>query len=99
MLGFPVSHSRSPDLHLAAYRALGLTDWTYDRIECTAGQLPGIVGGAGPEFVGFSVTMPGKIAALEFADEVTERARLIGSANTLVRTATGWRAATAVSTR
>ncbi|MCB1293177.1 MAG: shikimate dehydrogenase [Gordonia sp.] len=92
VLGFPVSHSRSPDLHLAAYRALGLTDWTYDRIECTAEQLPGIVGGAGPEFVGFSVTMPGKIAALEFADEVTERARLIGSANTLVRTATGWRA-------
>lgn len=92
VLGSPVSHSRSPDLHLAAYRALGLTDWTYERIECTAEQLPGIVGGAGPEFVGFSVTMPGKIAALEFADEVTERARLIGSANTLVRTDAGWRA-------
>ncbi|MBD0023732.1 shikimate dehydrogenase [Gordonia pseudamarae] len=92
VLGFPVSHSRSPDLHLAAYRALGLTDWTYERIECTAEQLPAIVGGAAPEFVGFSVTMPGKIAALEFADEVTDRARLIGSANTLLRTDAGWRA-------
>ena len=66
VLGFPVSHSRSPDLHLAAYRALRLTDWTYDRIECTAEQLPGIVGELAREFVGFSVTMPGKIAALEF---------------------------------
>lgn len=92
VLGSPVAHSLSPVLHLAAYRALGLDDWTYDRIECTAEQLPALVGGFGPEWVGVSVTMPGKFAALAFADERTERAELIGSANTLVRTATGWRA-------
>lgn len=92
MLGSPIAHSRSPELHLAAYRALGLDDWTYDRIECGAEELPGIVGGFGPEWVGVSVTMPGKFAALRFADERTERADAVGSANTLVRTATGWRA-------
>lgn len=92
VLGSPIAHSRSPDLHLAAYRALGLDDWTYDRIECGAEELPGIVGGFGPEWVGVSVTMPGKFAALRFADERTERADAVGSANTLVRTATGWRA-------
>lgn len=92
VLGSPVAHSRSPDLHLAAYRALGLDDWTYDRIECTAGQLPAVVGGFGPEWVGVSVTMPGKFAALKFADESSERARQVGSANTLVRTDRGWRA-------
>ncbi|BBZ04786.1 shikimate dehydrogenase [Mycolicibacterium chitae] len=92
VLGSPISHSRSPQLHLAAYRALGLTDWTYERIECTAAQLPVLVGGFGPEWVGVSVTMPGKFAALRFADEHTERAALVGSANTLVRTETGWRA-------
>lgn len=92
VLGSPISHSRSPDLHLAAYRALGLTDWTYERIECTAEQLPGLVGGLGPEWVGLSVTMPGKFAALRCAAERTARAELVGSANTLVRTATGWRA-------
>lgn len=91
VLGSPITHSRSPQLHLAAYRELGL-DWTYDRIECTADQLPGLVSGLGPEWVGLSVTMPGKVAALEFADERTERAALAGSANTLVRTASGWRA-------
>lgn len=92
VLGSPISHSRSPQLHLAAYRALGLADWSYDRIECTDVELPSLVSGLGPEWVGLSVTMPGKFAALRFADERTPRADLIGSANTLVRTDTGWRA-------
>lgn len=92
VLGSPVAHSRSPQLHLAAYRALGLDDWTYERIECTADELPTVVSGFGPEWIGVSVTMPGKFAALEYASEHTERAELVGSANTLVRTSTGWRA-------
>jgi shikimate dehydrogenase len=92
VLGSPIAHSRSPQLHLAAYRALGLTDWTYERIECTADQLASLVGGFGPEWIGLSVTMPGKFAALAFAGEHTPRAELVGSANTLVRTAYGWRA-------
>ncbi|HET9877496.1 MAG TPA: shikimate dehydrogenase, partial [Mycobacterium sp.] len=90
VLGSPIAHSRSPQLHLAAYRALGLHDWTYDRIECDADGLPALVAGFGPEWVGVSVTMPGKFAALSFADERTPRAERIGSANTLVRTAAGW---------
>lgn len=92
VLGSPVAHSRSPQLHLAAYRALGLDDWTYERIECTADQLPSLVRGLGPEWVGLSVTMPGKFAALEVADQRTRRAQIVGSANTLVRTERGWRA-------
>jgi shikimate dehydrogenase len=92
VLGSPIAHSRSPQLHLAAYLALGLDGWTYDRIECTADELPGLVAGFGPEWVGVSVTMPGKFAALQFADERTARAELVGSANTLVRTEAGWRA-------
>ena len=92
VLGSPIAHSRSPQLHLAAYRALGLDGWSYERIECTAEQLPTLVGGFGPEWVGVSVTMPGKFAALRFADERTPRAELVGSANTLVRSQAGWRA-------
>jgi shikimate dehydrogenase len=92
VLGSPIAHSRSPQLHLAAYRALGLDGWTYDRIECTADELPRVVGGFGPEWVGVSVTMPGKFAALRFAGERSARAELVGSANTLVRTPDGWRA-------
>jgi shikimate dehydrogenase len=92
VLGSPIAHSRSPQLHLAAYHALGLDDWTYERIECTADELPALVSGFGPEWVGVSVTMPGKFAALRFADERTVRAELVGSANTLVRSHGGWRA-------
>ncbi|MET8799929.1 shikimate dehydrogenase [Nocardia sp. NPDC004568] len=91
VLGSPITHSKSPQLHLAAYRALGL-DWTYERIECTGDQLPGLVEGLGPEWAGLSVTMPGKEAALAYAQVRTERAVLVGSANTLVRTTAGWRA-------
>jgi shikimate dehydrogenase len=92
VLGSPIAHSRSPQLHLAAYRALGLDGWTYERIECDADELPGVVSGLGPDWVGVSVTMPGKFAALRFADERTARAELVGSANTLLRTPRGWRA-------
>ncbi|MGB3302253.1 shikimate dehydrogenase [Gordonia sp. (in: high G+C Gram-positive bacteria)] len=92
VLGSPVAHSKSPVLHRAAYAALGLAGWTYDAIDTTAEQLPERVDTAGPEWVGFSVTMPGKLAALAFADVRTRRAELIGSANTLVRMADGWRA-------
>jgi len=92
VLGSPVSHSRSPDLHLAAYRALDLHDWTYERIECDERRLPTLVGELPAEWVGLSVTMPGKRVALDVADERTERAVLVGSANTLVRVENGWRA-------
>lgn len=92
VLGDPVEHSLSPILHKAGYIALGMRDWDYERIQCTAEDLPRIVGEVDESYRGFSVTMPAKFAALEFADEVSERAQLIGSANTLVRTDTGWRA-------
>jgi shikimate dehydrogenase len=92
VLGSPIAHSRSPQLHLAAYRALGLDDWTYERIECGADELPRVVSGLGPDWVGVSVTMPGKFAALRFAAERTARAELVGSANTLLQTPHGWRA-------
>lgn len=92
VVGSPIDHSRSPLLHNAGYRELGLSDWEYGRFECTATQLPELVGKADESYVGFSVTMPAKFAALEFAHEATDRASEIGSANTLVRTESGWRA-------
>jgi shikimate dehydrogenase len=84
VLGWPVSHSRSPAIHRAAYEALGLTDWHYQRLpvppevfEETVRALPA----AG--FAGANVTIPHKEAALALADEATDAAREIGAANTL----------------
>lgn len=90
VLGDPIEHSLSPAIHNAGYAAAGLTQWEYSRIRCNAEELPGVVGSADESFRGFSVTMPGKFAALEFADVSSERAKLIGSANTLVRQGSGW---------
>ena len=92
MLGSPVAHSLSPVLHGAAYDALGLTGWTYERVECDATALPGLVAGLDADWVGLSVTMPGKKAALDVASSASWRARRLGVANTLVRTDTGWAA-------
>lgn len=90
VLGHPVDHSLSPVLHGAAYRALGLDDWTYERIDCDADRLPSLVDSSPAHRIGYSVTMPGKFAALAHASEVSDRARIVGSANTLVRRSGGW---------
>lgn len=92
MLGSPISHSRSPLLHRAAYRTLGL-DWHYDAIEVREGALASFLASCGPEWVGFSLTMPLKDeawAVAEARDDVAERTR---SANTLIRRGAGWFAA------
>ena len=85
VLGSPVLHSLSPSLHTAGFAAAGLIGWHYDRIECDAEQLPGLVASSGPEWAGFSVTMPGKAAAAAVADIRSSRVDLLGVANTLHR--------------
>jgi shikimate dehydrogenase len=83
VLGFPVAHSRSPDMHNAAFRALGL-DWRYVKLPVppplfaeTVRALPR------SGFRGANVTIPHKHAALALADERTPSADAIGAANTL----------------
>lgn len=90
VLGSPIAHSLSPVLHNAGYEALSLKEWDYTKHEVT--DLPAFLAEVGEEYCGFSVTMPLKFDALASADIVSERAELIGSANTLVRTPEGWRA-------
>lgn len=85
VLGSPISHSLSPVLHNAAYRALGLTTWSYDAHEVRSSALPAFVTGLGAEWAGLSLTMPLKEAAFEVADEVSDLARQVGAINTLVR--------------
>jgi shikimate dehydrogenase len=79
-----VQHSLSPTLHSAAYAALGLHGWQYERIECGEAQLPGLVDRLGPEWVGLSLTMPLKRVAMEVAQEVSPLAAAVGAANTLL---------------
>ena len=89
VLGSPISHSLSPALHLAAYRALGLSHWSYEVHELRAPELSRFVSGLGPQWAGLSLTMPLKEAAFEVADKVSELAREVGAINTLIRRADG----------
>ena len=84
VLGSPIRHSLSPVLHGAAYQALDLHGWHYDKIDCDEPGLPRLVDGMGPEWAGLSLTMPLKRVALTVADEVSPLAEAVGAANTLV---------------
>lgn len=83
VLGFPIEHSLSPVLHNAAYAALGLTDWHYERFAVDRGELAEFLSSRGDRWRGFSMTMPLKDEALELGD-VTPEAALTGAANTLI---------------
>ena len=86
VLGYPVSHSRSPAMHNAALAAMGLGDeWSYGAIEVAPDAFEARARAMPAEgFVGANVTVPHKGAALTLADELSETAREIGAANTLV---------------
>jgi shikimate dehydrogenase len=90
VLGWPVAHSRSPAMHNAALRAVGLTDWRYQRLPVAPELLAETVRALpGAGFAGTNVTIPHKEAALALADEATAVARAIGAANTLTFGADG----------
>lgn len=86
VLGYPVAHSRSPAMHNAALAELGIgEEWRYEAIEVAPDRFAERVGAMPAEgFVGANVTVPHKEAALALADEISETAREIGAANTLV---------------
>jgi shikimate dehydrogenase len=84
VLGSPVSHSLSPTLHGAAYAALGLSDWTYEAIECDEAGLAGLIRGCGPEWAGLSLTMPLKQAVLPLLESAEPVVTQVGAANTVV---------------
>jgi shikimate dehydrogenase len=84
VLGSPIQHSLSPVLHGAAYQALDLQGWHYDKIECDEAGLPPLVDSMGPEWAGLSLTMPLKRVVMTVADEVSPLAEAVGAANTLV---------------
>ncbi|MEV8215647.1 shikimate dehydrogenase [Leifsonia sp. NPDC077715] len=83
VLGSPIGHSRSPELHRAAYDALGL-DWSYEAVEVTEDGLQAFIDGLGPEWRGLSLTMPLKKAVLPLLTETDRIADQTGGANTVL---------------
>ncbi|MFH8249839.1 shikimate dehydrogenase [Microbacterium sp. B2969] len=81
--GDPIAHSRSPQLHGAAYRVLGL-DWTYTRRQVSETSFAGELASLDERFRGLSLTMPLKGVAFEAARVRDRRAELTGAVNTLL---------------
>lgn len=80
--GDPVEHSRSPDLHRAAYAALGL-DWTYTRRRVGASDFPDALRSLDSTWRGLSCTMPLKEEAFAAAVTRDRGAELTRAVNTL----------------
>jgi 3-dehydroquinate dehydratase/shikimate dehydrogenase len=100
IVGSPITHSLSPRLHNAAYRALGFpglflpfheesfTDFWREMIE--EQRLEGI----GPSVRGLTVASPHKEAALPLAAQSSEMVQQAGATNLFVRNGRGWKADT-----
>lgn len=84
VIGSPVAHSKSPQLHGHWLKTNGIAgyyvpmDVSGDDLETVLHTLPKM------GFVGVNITVPHKERALQLADLVTDRATLIGAANTLI---------------
>jgi shikimate dehydrogenase len=85
VLGWPLSHTLSPALHQAAYRAAGLEGWTYlarpTRPEELAAALAEVRAGT---LAGVNLTTPHKQAAVPLVDELERPADRLLAVNTVV---------------
>jgi len=83
VIGNPVEHSLSPAIHNAAFQRLGLNlVYLAFRVEAIGEAIRGLRALGG--FRGASVTIPHKVSAIPFLDEVEPTARHIGAINTIV---------------
>lgn len=89
VIGSPIAHSRSPRLHAHWLKTYGIRGY-YIPMDVAQSDLRSVLA-ALPKagFVGCNVTIPHKETVLGMADVVTDRAALIGAANTLIFRADG----------
>ena len=84
VIGHPIAHSKSPQLHGYWLRRYGIKGF-YVPMDVGHADLKNVLVTL-PKlgFVGLNVTIPHKQTVLHLADIVTDRAALIGAANTLI---------------
>ena len=87
--GSPIAHSQSPQLHLAAYKNLGL-DWEYRRTEVSAETLEASFTSLDDTVGGLSLTMPLKEGILDLVSEHRGPVDILHAANTAIRGDNGW---------
>lgn len=89
IIGDPVAHSRSPQMHNAAFKHLGIAA-CYERWPTAAVELPARIATLRqPQMLGANVTLPHKTAVIPLLDELEAEAARIGAVNTIYRRADG----------
>ena len=85
-IGFPIKTSRSPSIHNAGYKKLGIDDkFIYLSAEVKPKDLKMAIDGARAFGIrGLSVTMPHKQEAMKYLDKIDNEAKIIGAINTIV---------------
>ena len=84
VIGDPIDHSLSPNIHNAAFRHLKL-DHTYIAYKIPAGELvAGIEALKAIKIAGFNVTIPHKIEMMKLLDEMDTTCKVIGAVNTVL---------------
>ena len=83
VIGHPISHSFSPDLHNAAIDALGI-DYCYVAFHVLPDRVGSAIEGLrGLNIRGLNVTIPHKLAVMEHLDQISEEALAVGAVNTI----------------
>ena len=83
VIGHPIKHSLSPEMHNSVFRALGM-DYEYSAFDVPPEKLGTFIERCVKEnFIGLNVTIPHKISVMEYLDSVSKEADLIGAVNTI----------------
>ena len=89
VLGYPIKHSISPEIHTAALKVLAessseFSRWSYDKIEVEPGTLDKVLPIlADYGYRGLNLTIPHKVDVLPHLELIDEHARVMGAVNTL----------------
>jgi len=84
IIGYPLGHSLSPVMHNAALKALGI-EGEYVMLETPPEKLSERIDFLKESgFRGFNVTIPHKVAVMEFLDSIDSFANAVGAVNTVV---------------
>ncbi len=83
VIGDPIDHSLSPNIHSAAFRELNL-DCSYIAYRIPRGELEeGVEGLKKIKINGFNVTIPHKVEMMKYVDKIDESCSVIGAVNTV----------------
>lgn len=96
LIGEHIGTSLSPLIHMTEAKAHDLDGFRYEVIDLAGqsdvatrlGEIISERGAAG--FTGFNVTHPHKQQVVEYLDDLTDTARILGAVNNIIQTKNGW---------